>query len=156
MIQKALAMAETKNHHTPTIRAHGLEIFASRFKIVGLRCLVRARSVSSKKLPCRWPSTLIEAKGMRFDEAIREGNSAGYVNALWGVGCCGDGNPDGPAMPLPMASAWARPWVGETGAESARPRTSRRPSALGTHLDRSTRSVAVVCPPVTTGRAAPP
>ena len=42
MIQKALAMAETKNHHTPTIRAHGLEIFASRFKIVGLWCLVRA------------------------------------------------------------------------------------------------------------------
>ena len=42
MIQKALAMAETKNHHTPTIRAHGLEIFASLFKIAGLWCLVRA------------------------------------------------------------------------------------------------------------------
>ena len=42
MIQKALAMTETKNYHTPTIRAHGLEIFASRFKIVGLGCLVRA------------------------------------------------------------------------------------------------------------------
>ena len=42
MIQKALAMAETKNHHTPTIRAHGLGIFASRFKILGLWCLVRA------------------------------------------------------------------------------------------------------------------
>ena len=44
MIQKAQAMAETKHYHTPTctIRAHGLEIFASRFNIVGLWCLVRA------------------------------------------------------------------------------------------------------------------
>ena len=45
MIQKALAMADTKNHRTPTIRAHGREIFASRFKIVGLRCLLRAAEV---------------------------------------------------------------------------------------------------------------
>ena len=30
MIQKALAMADTKNHRTPTIRAHGRQILASR------------------------------------------------------------------------------------------------------------------------------